>query len=117
MLAEGIDKIHEMHHGIHGKFADLCDDIYVFSMLKVDGKPFFSHEQAIVMLEKLPKLHEIYYENGDYRSTCQLLALTYTRMAEHYCELGDAENALRCISSAVLSPTPASTSSGTKSKK
>ncbi|MBQ8186790.1 MAG: helix-turn-helix domain-containing protein [Clostridia bacterium] len=100
MLAEGMEKIHEMHHGIHGKFADLCDDMYFFSMLKVDGKPFFTHEQAITILEKIPKLHEIYYEDGDFRSTGQILAWSYTRMAEHYAELRDAENALRCIHSA-----------------
>lgn len=100
MLAEGMDRIHEMHHGIHGKFVDLCDDIYFYTMQTVDGKPFFTHEQAIVMLEKIPKFHEIFYENGDYRSTNGIIAWAYTRMAEHYADMGDGENALRCIQSA-----------------
>lgn len=100
MLAEGMDRIHEMHHSIHGKFADLCDDIYFYTMETMDGKPFFTHEQAIVMLDKIPKFHKIYYENGDYRSTSQILAWSYTRMAEHYADLGDRKNALRCIRSA-----------------
>lgn len=97
MLAQGIDMIHEMHHGIHNKFAALCDDIYFFTMQQVDGKPFFSHEQAITILEKIPKLHEIFYENGDYLDTNWIIAWSYTRMAEHYADMGERKSTVKCL--------------------
>ncbi len=102
MLLEGLDKIHDMHHNIHGTFATLCDDIYFFTKQKVDGKPFFTHEQAITMLEKIPRLHEIFYENGDYLGENWILAWAYTAMAEHYADLGDGVSAVKCLKSAAV---------------
>ncbi len=99
-LAQGKDKVHNLHHSIQGKFYTLCDDICFFTMLVVDGKPFFTHEQAISMLEKIPKMYEIFFENKDYLDDGVIVSLAYTRMAEHYAELKDADHAIRCIESA-----------------
>ncbi len=100
MLAQGKEKIYNMHHSIQCSFVSLCEDICFFTMLAVDGKPFFTHEQAISMLEKIPKMYEIFYENKDYLVDGRIVALAYTRMAEHYAELKDADNAMHCIESA-----------------
>jgi len=101
MLAEGKDKIYNLHHSIEENFASFCDDICFMTMLEVDGKPFFTHEQAISMLEKIPKLYEVFYENKDYLDDGLMLTLAYMRMAEHYAELKDAANAICCIESAI----------------
>lgn len=101
MLAQGMEKIYDMHHDIHGDFASLCDDIYFFSMQQIDGKAYFSHKQAITILEKIPKLYEIFYETGDYLDQGGIIAWSYTRMAEHYADMGDVESTLRCVDAAV----------------
>ena len=101
IMAQGKEKIYNYHYGIQGDFASLCDDIYIFSMLEVDGKPFFTHEQSISMLEKIPKLYEIFFENKDYLGDGAMVALAYSRMAEHYAELKDGINAMRCVESAL----------------
>lgn len=101
MFAEGIEKIYNMHHGIQHTFLSLCEDIYFFTMQRVDGKPYFTHEQAITMLEKIPKLYEVFYENGDYLDKGWLVAWSYARMAEHYADMGDHTNTLRCIDAAI----------------
>ena len=90
-----------MHHSIEGNFASLCDDICFMTVIEVDGKPFFTHEQAITMLEKIPRLYEVFYENKDYLDDSVMISLAYTRMAEHYAELKDAANTIRCIKSAL----------------
>ena len=100
MLAQGKDKIYNLHYSIEGSFASLCDDICFITMIEVDGKPFFTHEQAISILKKIPKLYEIFYENKDYLDDALMLTLAYTRMAEHYAELNDGTNAMNCIVSA-----------------
>ncbi len=100
-LARGKDKIYHLHHSIQGKFFTLCDDICFITMLEVDGKPFFTHEQAISILEKIPKMYEIFFENKDYLDDALIVSLAYTRMAEHYAELKDAANALYCIDQAL----------------
>ena len=64
-------------------------------------KHFFTHEQAIAILEKIPKLYEIFYENKDYLDDGLMIALAYTRMAEHYAEVHDSENTIRCADLAV----------------
>ena len=101
MLAQGKEKIFNMHHNIEGNFASLCDDICFITMIEVDGKPFFTHEQAISILEKIPQFYEVFYENKDYLDDGLMLSLAYTRMAEHYAELKDGTNAIRCIESAL----------------
>ena len=101
MLAQGKEKIYNMHHGIEGNFASLCGDICFMTMIEVDGTPFFTHEQAITMLEKIPKLYEVFYENNDYLDDSVMVVLAYTRMAEHYAELMDATNSIRCVKSAL----------------
>ncbi|MGN1346479.1 MAG: helix-turn-helix domain-containing protein [Eubacteriales bacterium] len=100
MLAQGMEKIHEMHHSICAEFSALCDDIYFYAMQQVNGKPFFTHEQAITILEKIPKLLEVFYENGDYLDTNWILAWSYTRMAEHYAGSGDREHTAACLKAA-----------------
>lgn len=102
MLAVGKDVIYEMHHKIHGNFIELCDDIYFFTLQKIDEIPFFSHEEAILMLEKIPRLHEVFYENGDYHAQHWIFTWSYTRIAEHYAEMKDGDNALKYINSAFL---------------
>ena len=97
MLSQGKDRVYHMHHSIGESFMTLCDDIYFITMIDVDGKPFFTHEEAISILEKIPKMYEIFYENGDYLDQAVMISLAYTRMAEHYAELSDAANALHCI--------------------
>lgn len=101
MVAQGIERIYNMHHSIQCNFASLCDDIYFFTMQQVDGKAYFSHEQAITMLEKIPKLYEIFYENKDYFDQGWVIAWSYARMAEHFAEMGNAESTLRCANAAV----------------
>ena len=101
MVAQGMERVYNMHHSIHCDFASLCDDIYFFTMQQVEGKAYFSHEQAITMLEKIPKLYEIFYENGDYFDQGWIIAWSYARMAEHYAEMGDADRTLRCVGTAV----------------
>lgn len=101
MLAQGKEKIYNMHRSIEGSFASLCDDICFITTVKVDGKPFFTHEQAIAILEKIPKLYEVFYENKDYLDDGFMVALAYTRMAEHYSEMYDAVNTLRCADTAL----------------
>ncbi len=101
MLAQGKDKVYQLHHSIQGGFATLCDDICFLAMQEADGKPFFTHQQAISILEKIPKLYEAFYENKDYLDDGTTLALAYTRMAEHYADLKDETNTLRCIVSAL----------------
>ena len=101
MLAQGKEKIYNVHYDIYYKFAALCDDIYCLAMQKVDGKPFFTHEQAISILEKIPKLYAVFFENDDYLGEAQTVSLAYTRMAERYAELKDAENALDCAKAAL----------------
>ncbi len=101
MLAQGKEKIYNMHHSIEGNFSSLCDDICSITMIEVDGKPFFTHEQAISMLEKIPRLYEVFYENEDYLGDGAMVSLAYTRMAEHYAELKDRANAICCIESAL----------------
>ena len=49
------------------------------------------------MLEKIPQMYEIFYENRDYLDQAAMISLAYTRMAEHYAELSDTANALNCI--------------------
>lgn len=99
MLAQGKDKVYHMHHGIEKSFMTLCDDIYFITMISVEEEPFFTHEQAISILEKIPKMYEVFYENKDYFDCATTVALAYMRMAEHYAELKDATNAIRCIES------------------
>ena len=101
MLAQGKEKIFNVHYSIEGDFDSLCDDICFITMIEVDGKPFFTHEQAITMLEKIPRLYEVFYENKDYLDDSWMIALAYTRMAEHYAELKDETNTIRCIKSAL----------------
>ena len=101
MLAQGKEKIYNIHRSINGSFASLCDDICFISTIEVDGKAFFTHEQAIAILEKIPKLYEIFYENKDYLDDGLMIALAYTRMAEHYAEMHDSENTIRCADLAV----------------
>ncbi|MBQ8409949.1 MAG: hypothetical protein IJY39_13900 [Clostridia bacterium] len=101
MLAQGKEKIYNMHYKIEENFASLCDDICFITMIEVDGKTFFTHEQAISMLEKIPRLYEVFYENEDYLGDGVMVSLAYTRMAEHYAELKDANNAIRCFVSAL----------------
>ena len=101
MLAQGMDKIYSMHYDIHRNFLDLCDDIYFFCMQRVGDEPYFSHEQAITMLEKIPKLFEVFYENGDYLADGWIVSWSYARMAEHYADMEDRENTLRCAELAV----------------
>lgn len=100
MLAEGMDKIYELHYIIKGDFASLCDNIYCFSRQQIDGKPFFDRQQAITLLEKLPKLLEIFYENGDYLDDSWIGAWAHTRLAEHYAELNDRKKTLEHLSRA-----------------
>jgi len=97
MLAQGKEKVYNIHHSIQKEFASLCDDIFCITKLEVEGKPFFTHEQAIFMLEKIPGLYEVFYENKDYLDDGVMVTLAYIRMAEHYAELKDAANAMRCI--------------------
>ena len=101
MLAQGKEKIYNMHFNINKSFTSLCIDICNMTAIEVDGKPFFSHEQAISMLEKVPKFYEVFYEEKDYLDDSVMIVLAYTRMAEHYAELKDATNAIRCIESAL----------------
>lgn len=101
MLMQGMDKIYDMHHDIHHSFCSLCDDIYFYSMQRVDDRPYFSHEQAITMLEKIPKLFEVFYENGDYLADGWIVTWSYARMAEHYADMGDSVNTLRCAKAAI----------------
>lgn len=101
LLAEEMEKIYHLHYGIQEEFASLCSKICNMSALAVDGKPFFTSEQAITMLEKIPKLYEAFYENKDYLGQACMLSLVYTRMAEQYAKLKDAPNTLACIKSAL----------------
>lgn len=101
MLAQGMERIYNMHHSIGCDFASLCDDIYFFTMQQVDGKAYFTHEQAITMLEKIPRLYEVFYENGDYLNQGYIVAWSYARMADHYADMGNAGQTLRCAKAAV----------------
>lgn len=101
MLAQGKEKIYNLHYNIQKSFGYLCDSIYYITTLVVDEKPFFTHEQAITMLEKIPKMYEIYYENHDYLSKADTVSLAYTHMANHFAALKDADNTIRCIKSAL----------------
>lgn len=101
MLAQGKEKVYNMHYSIQYNFAALCDDIYFFALLDVDGKPFFSNEQKITILEKLPKLYEIFFENGDLLNQSWIVAWAYTRMAEIYADVKDEANTIRCLESAI----------------
>ena len=97
MLAQGKERVYHMHFDIKKSFDKLCDDIYFFTMINMDEKPFFTHEQAITMLEKIPKFHDVFYENRDFFDAAIMVYLSYTRMAEHYAELNDGQSALRCV--------------------
>ena len=101
MLAQGKEKVYNMHYSIQYNFSALCDDIYFFALLDVDGKPFFSNEQKITILEKIPKLHEIFFENGDFLNQSWIVAWAYTRMAEIYADMKDSANTIRCLESAI----------------
>lgn len=101
MMAQGKEKIYNLHYSIQKRFADLCDNIYYITTIAVDEKPFFTHEQAITMLEKIPKMYEIFYENQDYLSKATTVSLAYTHMAKHFAEVKDADNTIRCIKSAL----------------
>ncbi len=101
MLKEGIDKIHEMHHNILGQFCSACDDIYILSTQQVDGKLYYTHEQAITMLEKIPKFYEIFYENDDYLGENHAIAIAHFRIAEHYADLKDGKNTVKHIKLAI----------------
>ena len=103
MVAQGKDKIYNLHHKIHCDFIAVCSDIFRISTLRVDGKPFFTHKQAITILEKIPKMYEVFYENQDYFLDADQLERAYTHMAEHYAELHDANNAIYCIKLALES--------------
>jgi len=100
MLAQGKEKIYNMHYDIQYKFSALCDDIYYLAMQKIDGQPFFTHEQAISILEKIPNMYAVFFENKDYLGEASIVSLAYTRMAEHYAELKDGANALDCLEAA-----------------
>jgi transcriptional regulator with XRE-family HTH domain len=97
MLAQGMEKVYHMHYSIQKSFATLCDDICFLTGLTVDGRPVFSHEQAVAMLEKIPKLYEIFYEEGDYLNHAVTVSMAYSRMAEYYADLKDADQTLRCV--------------------
>ncbi len=101
MLAQGMEKVYNMHYDIHRSFCSLCEDIYFFSMQRVDDEPYFSHKQAIIMLEKIPKLFKVFYEMGDYLADGWIVSWSYARMAEHYADMGDAANTLRCVDAAI----------------
>lgn len=101
MCAQGVEKIYNMHDSIRNSFASLCGDIYAFAMQQVDGKAYFTHEQSVTILEKIPKLYEVFYENGDYFSWGAIIARAYARLAEHYADMGEAENTLRCVCGAL----------------
>jgi len=101
MLAQGKEKIYNMHFNINKSFTSLCIDICNITAIEVDGKPFFTHEQAISMLEKVPKFYEVFYEEKDYLNDSVMVVLAYIRMAEHYAELKDATSAIRSIESAL----------------
>lgn len=101
MCAQGVEKIHNMHATVHNSFSSLCGDIYAFAMQQPDGKAYFTHEQSVTILEKIPKLYEVFYEDGDYLSWGAIIARAYARMAEHYADMGDAENTLRCVGEAL----------------
>jgi len=97
MLAQGKEKIYNLHYNIQKSFDDLCDSIYLITTFAVDGKLFFTHEQAINMLEKIPKMHEIFYENQDYLDKATTVSLAYIQMANRFAELKDADNTIHCI--------------------
>lgn len=101
MVAQEKDKVYNLHHNIQKGFGDLCDSIYHITTLTVEGKPFFTHKEAITMLEKIPKMYEIFYENQDYLGKAVTLCLAYIRMAKHFAELKDTENTVQCIKSAL----------------
>jgi len=101
MLAQGKEKIYNLHYNIQKSFGYLCDSIYYITTLAVDGKQFFTHKQAITLLEKIPKLYEVFYENQDYLSKATTVSLAYTHMANHFAALNDADNTIRCIKSAL----------------
>jgi len=100
-LAQGKEKIYNLHYNIQKSFGYLCDSIYYITTLAVDGKQFFTHKQAITLLEKIPKLYEVFYENQDYLSKATTVSLAYTHMANHFAALNDADNTIRCIKSAL----------------
>ena len=101
MLAQGKEKIYNLHYNIQKSFDYLCDSIYLITTFAVDDKPFFTHEQAITMLEKISKMYEVFYENEDYLSKTATVCLAYTHMAKHFAELKDEDNTIRCIKSAL----------------
>ena len=100
MVEQGKDKIYNVHHSIQEGFSKLCYNIYYITTLAVDEKTFFTHEQAITMLEKIPKIYEIFFENQDYLARAALLSVVYTHMAKHYAELKDADHTIRCMKAA-----------------
>ena len=97
LLAVGMDKIYGLHHDIKGDFLSLCDDIYMFALTQVDGKPFFGSEDAIRLLEKIPEFYRVYFEDGDYLRLNQDLSRVYIALAERYADLGDEENTLNAL--------------------
>lgn len=101
MLAQEKEKIYNLHHNIQKSFGSLCDSIYFITTLTVEGRPFFTHEQAITMLEKIPKMYEIFYENEDYLNKATTVYLAYTHMAKYFAELKDSDNTISCIKSAL----------------
>lgn len=101
LLAQGKEKIHNIHYNVKNNFVSLCNDICNISTIETEGKPFFTHEQAISLLSKIPGLYEVFYENNDYLEDGAMIASVYARMAEHFAELMDKENTLSCVKSAI----------------
>ena len=100
LLAQGMEKVYEIRMGIEEHFFSLCDDLLDFASFSSDGRPLLGPEEAILVLKKIPELHRVFFEDGDYLETSQTVSLAYTRMAERYAELGDGENALSSLISA-----------------
>jgi len=101
MVAQGVEKIYNVHYKVQCEFASLCDNIFLLTNHEVDGREYFTHEQSVTMLEKIPRLFEVFYENGDYNAEGFIVAWAWIRMAEHFADMGDSENALRCAGAAV----------------
>ena len=101
----GVEWIEDFRSSICRRFDALLFDIRNLiggaRNVIVDGKPFYSDEDALELYRKIIVFAETFFEKGDYGFTGELLGEVYYERACRFLRLGDGEKALAELETAV----------------
>lgn len=98
----GAEWENEMRHEITRQFNRFVWNIPHLISASADGKKIYTDAEQIELWRKVIVFVETFYENGDYAFDRQILVMAHYWSAARYAVLGDTENALSALETALF---------------